>query len=153
LEEIVLKCRGVMSGKAKGEALVTTQPISFWGGIDSKTGLIIDKRNEMCGKSICEKVLVFPYSKGSSTSSAVFLEAVRRGKAPVAIVNVETEPLLAVGVILANRLYQKIIPVVDHVQTNPCEIIANSDLVGVDADSGVLRVMKTHTRKDRSRIR
>lgn len=142
MEQITVKCRGVMGGKARAEALVTTQPISFWGGIDPKTGLIIDKRNECYGKSISGRVFVFPYGKGSSTSSAVFLEAVRSKKAPVAIVNTQTEPLLAVGAILAERLYGISIPIVQHVQMNPCELIEDGDFVEVDADMGVLTVTR-----------
>jgi hypothetical protein len=151
-EEIALKCRGVVGGKAKGEALVATEPISFWGGIDPKTGRIIDKKSGSFGKNISGKVFVFPYGKGSSTSSAVFLEAVRCNKAPVAIVNVQTEPLLTVGVILAMRLYSKSIPVVDHVEKNPCEVIANQDFVEVDADRGILVVKRARRMKEGPRL-
>jgi predicted aconitase with swiveling domain len=151
-EEIVLKCHGVVAGRAEGEALVATEPISFWGGIDPATGRMIDKKSGSFGKNISGKVLVFPYGKGSSTSSAVFLEAVRCNKAPVAIVNVQTEPLLAVGVILAMRLYGKSIPVVDHVEKNPCEVIANQDFVEVDADKGILVVKRARQIKEGLRV-
>jgi len=146
-EKIALKCRGVVAGKAKGEAIVATRSISFWGGIDPKTGRIIDKRSGSFGKNISGKVFVFPYGKGSSTSSAVFLEAVRCNKAPAAIVNAHTEPLLTVGAILAMKLYGKSIPVVDHVETDPCEVIANHDLVEVDADRGILMVTRARRGK------
>jgi predicted aconitase with swiveling domain len=131
-----------MGGKAKGEAIVTTRPISFWGGIDPQTGVVIDKRNELYGSSISGKVFVFLYGRGSSTSSAVLLEAVRCDNAPVAIVNVETEPLLVVGVILAQKLYGKTIPVVDSFEVNPCEQMANDDSVTVDGDRGVVEVRR-----------
>lgn len=144
-EEIALKCRGVIGGKAKGEALVTIEPISFWGGIDPDTGRIIDKKSRSYGKNISGKVFVFPYGKGSSTSSAVFLEAVRCNKAPAAVVNVETEPLLTVGAILGMKLYGKSIPIVDHVEKNPCEVISNQDFVEVDADRGILVIRRPRT--------
>jgi len=138
----MLKCRGVADGKAAGEALVTSQSISFWGGIDPIKGLVIDRKNELFGKSIIGKVLVFPYGKGSSTSSAIFLEAVRRKKSPVALINFETEPLLVVGAVLAKKLYNESIPIVDHVNVNPCETIRNGDHLEVDAGLGVIRLTR-----------
>jgi predicted aconitase with swiveling domain len=142
VKEFALKCRSVTEGKAKGPALVTSQPISFWGGVDPKTGLIVEKSQELRGKNVTGKVLVFPYGRGSSTSSAVFLEAVRCEKAPVAIVNVQTEPLLAIGAILAKQLYGKSIPIVDHVEENPCRKISNDDMVEVDAERGIIKVRR-----------
>lgn len=142
MAQITLKCRGVMGGRARGAALVTSTPISFWGGVDPKRGLITDKRSELFGRSIRGKIFVFPYGRGSSTSSAVFLEIVRRNKAPAAIVNIETEPLLAVGAIIAEKLYGKSIPIVDQVQANPCETIRSDDWLEVDADNGIIRVVR-----------
>jgi predicted aconitase with swiveling domain len=142
VEEFTLKCRKIMEGKAKGRALVTSQPISFWGGLDPKTGVIIEKRHELRGKSVSGKVLVFPYGKGSSGGSAVFLEAVRCHKKPVAMINIETEPLLAVGAILAKQVYGESIPIVDHVEENPCLRIVNNDIVEVDADNEIIKVRK-----------
>jgi predicted aconitase with swiveling domain len=77
-----------MEGKAKGVALVTSQPVSFWGDLDPKSGIMIERRHELCGESVFGKVLVFPYARESSTSSVVFLEVVRCDKAPIAIVNI-----------------------------------------------------------------
>jgi hypothetical protein len=132
-----------MEGKTKGRALVTAQPISFWGGLDPKTGSTIQKRHELRGKNVSDKVLVFPYGKGSSTSSAVFLEAVRSHKPPVAIVNIETEALLAIGAILAKQVYGKLIAIVDHAEENRCRTIANNDMVEVDADCGIIKVRRS----------
>ncbi len=150
MEEIILKCRGVVAGKAAGEALVTTQSMSFWGGIDPTKGLVIDRKNELFGKSIIGKILVFPYGKGSSTSSAVFLEAVRCKKSPIAIINVETEPLLVVGAILAEKLYKRSIPIVDHVDVNPSEFIRNGDHLEVDTELGIIRLKRTKGGNDQT---
>ena len=142
MEEIVLKCHKVAGGKASGKALVTAHPVSFWGGIDPKTGSIIDKKSDAYRKSISGKIFVFPFSRGSSTSSAVFLEIARLKKAPLAMVNIETEPLLAVGAILSEKLYGMRIPIVDHVERNPCEVIRNHDFLEVDADNSAITVIR-----------
>ena len=90
-----LKGRPVIAGSAAGEALVSAEPISFWGGIDPADGRIIDRRHERCGQNVAGRVFVFPHGRGSSTASAILLESIRRGTAPAAIVNLRTEAILA----------------------------------------------------------
>jgi len=111
---VALKITGccVVPGIAKGEVLVTSQPLSFWGGVDPATGLINDPRHDLFRKSIAGKVLVFPFGKGSSTGSLIMLELARVDKAPAAIVNVRTEPILATGPIVINYFYGKQIPII-----------------------------------------
>ena len=109
--EIVVKGRPLVDGCAAGEALVSQQPISFWGGVDPATGRIIDQRHDRCGATIIDRVCFFPAEKGSSTASAVLLELARTGKAPAAIVAVETPPILVLGAMIAQRLYNVSIPV------------------------------------------
>lgn len=142
MRKIIIKCCAVIRGVAKGEALVTSQPISFWGGLDPKSGVVMDVRHELYGKNISGKVLVFPYGIGSVSGTTVFLEASRCGKAPIAIVNLETEPIIAVGVILAEKLYGKTIPIVDKPERNPIEVIRTNDLVRVNANLGVIEVTR-----------
>ncbi len=101
----------LVCGSASGQALVSDHPISFWGGVDPLTGEIIDRRHDRCGESIVHRICFFPAEKGSSTASAVLLELARMGKAPAAIVTVETPPVLMLGAILALRLYGVSIPV------------------------------------------
>jgi len=108
----VLNGRPVVAGSAKGIAVVSTQPISLWGGLDPQSGKIIDKRHERCGEVITGKVFVFPGGKGSSTASAVLLESIRVGTAPAAIINTHVDPILALGAIVAEVLYQQSIPIV-----------------------------------------
>jgi len=105
--------RGVplVRGSASGQTLVSDEPISFWGGVDPQTGTIIDRRHDRCGESIIRRICFFPSEKGSSTASAVLLELARTGKAPSAIVTVETPPVLMLGAIIAERLYGLAIPV------------------------------------------
>jgi len=135
------KCRPVVRGLAKGEALVTRQPISFWGGLNPRTGVIIDKRHELYGKSVAGKILIFPYAKGSVSATTALLEAARCSSAPVAIVSLEIDPVVAVAAFLAEKLYGKVMPIVDKPELNPLEVVKSGDIVRVDAISGVVEVL------------
>jgi predicted aconitase with swiveling domain len=101
----------VVSGQAEGEALVTSQSISFFGGVDPHTGVITDRRHELFGRSIAAKVAVFPFGKGSCAGSLIMLELVRIGKAPAAIINIKTEPILATAPIISKNFYGQDIPI------------------------------------------
>ena len=101
----------MVPGNARGEVLGSSQPISFWGGVDPATGFINDPRHELFRQSIVGKVLVFPFGKGSSTGSLIMLELARVDKAPAAIVNLRTEPILATGPIVCKHFYGKEIPI------------------------------------------
>jgi len=104
-----LKGRIIYKGKAEGEALVTTMPISFYGGVDPNTGVVIEKGHELQGVSIKGKVLVFPQGKGSTVGSYTLYRLKKNGVAPVAMINKETETIVAVGAIISE------IPFVDKV--------------------------------------
>ena len=82
--ERVVRGRPVIPGSARGIALVSKQPLSFWGGLSSSTGEIIDRRHERCGATVTGRVFVFPRGKGSSTGSAVLLQSIKSGTAPAA---------------------------------------------------------------------
>lgn len=127
----MMKGRTISPGKAKGEAIVSRAPLSFYGGIDPKTGVVIEKGHELEGKSVKDKVLVFPNGKGSTVGSYVIYGLKKNGVAPAAIVNKETETIVATGVILAG------IPCVDKIDiTN----IKTGDRLAVDANSGTVEV-------------
>jgi len=111
MDEIMIG-RPVIAGLAEGIALVTKEPLSFWGGVEPHTGEIIDRRHERSGAVVAGKVFVLPQGKGSSTSSAVLLEAVRAGVAPAAIINLKVDPILALGAIVAEELYHQTVPIV-----------------------------------------
>ena len=128
---IVLKGRMIWSGWAKGEALVSNQPISFYGGIDPMTGEIVERGHELEGKSIAGKILVFPYGKGSTVGSYIILRLKKRGMAPKAMVNIRCEPIIAVGAIIAE------IPTIDRIDIS---MIRNGDLVEVDGE--LLRIYR-----------
>ena len=96
-----MKGRTISPGKAKGKAIVSTEPIGFYGGIDIKTGIVIEKGHPLEGKSVKDKILVFPCGKGSTVGSYVIYGLKKNGVAPKGIINKETETIVATGVILA----------------------------------------------------
>ena len=134
--------RPLVPGQAEGAAVVTDRPLSFWGGLSVATGEIIDRRHPLSGEIVTGKVLVLPAEKGSSTASAILLDAIRAGTAPAAILTGRTAPILALGAIVADEMYGRTVPVVlldpadlatiqpgDHVTVRP------DGTVVVEADS------------------
>jgi len=108
----VIRGRAVVAGAAEGEALVTSDALSFWGGYDFHTGEIIDKHHPLAGIRAAGRILAVPFSKGSSTTTAVLLEAVRAGTAPAAIVTTGTDSFFALASIVADKMYGKPFPVI-----------------------------------------
>jgi predicted aconitase with swiveling domain len=108
----VIAGRAIVAGEAEGAALVTHDALSFWGGYDFTTGDIIDKHHPLAGVHAAGTILAVPFSKGSSTTTAVLLEAVRAGTAPAAIVTTGTDPFFALASIVAAEMYGKSFPVI-----------------------------------------
>jgi predicted aconitase with swiveling domain len=119
--------RAIHAGRVSGEVLVTTMDISFFGGIDPDTGVVLERGHELEGQSIAGKILVFPSGKGSTVGSYTLYRLKKAGKAPLAIVNTECEPITAVGCIISG------IPCVDHISIK--QIMTGSQ-VEVDGDLG-----------------
>jgi predicted aconitase with swiveling domain len=109
--ERVIKGRVIVAGEAAGEALVTDDALSFWGGYDFHTGEIIDRHHPLAGVRAGGRILAVPFSKGSSTTTAVLLEAVRAGTAPAAIVTTGPDAFFALASIVADVMYGKSFPV------------------------------------------
>lgn len=128
-----MKVRTISPGKAEGVALVSTSPLSFYGGVDPKTGVVIEKGHELEGQCIKDRILVFPKGKGSTVGSYVIYGLKKNGVAPAAIVNSETETIVATGVILAG------IPCVDKIDITSMK---SGDRVRVNADEGVVEVIR-----------
>ena len=128
-----MKGRMISPGKARGEAIVSRAPMSFYGGIDPKTGVVIEKGHELEGKCVKKKILVFPQGKGSTVGSYVIYGLKKNGVAPAAIVNQETETIVATGVILAG------IPCVDKIDISK---IKTGDRLKVDADEASVELVK-----------
>ncbi len=108
----MIQGKPLVAGEAAGLALVTDEPLSFWGGYDQLTGEIIDRRHPLSGQNAAGRVLVVPASRGSSTTTAVLLEAIRNGKSPAAIVTACIDRFFALASIVADEMYQKPIPVI-----------------------------------------
>lgn len=128
-----------LAGEAEGQALVFSQPLSFWGGIDAESGNIIDHSHPGLGQNVAGRILVMPSGRGSSSSSSVLAEAIRRGTAPAGILLERPDPILAVGAIVAEFLYEIRMPLVT------CDIagIASGDriMIGVGEDvAAIVRV-------------
>ncbi|MCL4393481.1 MAG: aconitase X [Chloroflexi bacterium] len=104
--------RTVIPGAAAGEVLAADEPLSFWGGYDYHTGEIVDRRHPLSGKSAAGRILAVPFTRGSSTTTAVLLEAVRAGTAPAALVTTAPDSFFALASIVADEMYGKPIPLV-----------------------------------------
>jgi predicted aconitase with swiveling domain len=136
----VYTVRVIKEGCAEGTAMVSTEPIGFLGGVDGTTGIVTEKGHPLEGQCVAGRVLVFPTGKGSTVGSYVLYQLGVNGLAPVAIINAESEPIVAVGAIISE------IPMVDQM---PIEGIQSGDHVRVDGDK--VTVEKMH--QDSSRVR
>jgi len=128
-----MKGRMISPGTAEGDAIVSKEPIGFYGGIDAKTGIVIEKGHQLEGKCVKDKILVFPCGKGSTVGSYVIYGLKMNGVAPKAIINKETETIVATGVILAG------IPCIDKIDI---ESIKTGDKLRVEADKGIVEKLK-----------
>lgn len=134
---ITLYGRKVVGGCAEGEALVTRQTISGWGGVNPMQGTIIETRHELRGQSFKDKVLVFPGAKGSSGWSAVFHTSRLAGTAPKALIFNQTTTKVALGAVVMR------VPSVTDLNRDPLELIETGDWVKVDADRGIVEIRKS----------
>ena len=137
-ERSVYRCRGVAKFCGEGEALVTSQGISFFGGVDPKTGIVREQGHELCGADMTGKVLVFPKGKGSTVGSYVIYQLKKNGHAPAAIINAETETIIVAGCILAE------VPLVDRLEGSTIDAIRSEDFVTVDGKGGMVIVVRKH---------
>jgi len=137
----VLRAKPVSKGRAEGEAIVTRMPISITGGLNPYNGKIVERGHELEGQCVAGKILVFPHGKGSTTGPWQFYVAYKRGNAPKAIINVKAETVVAVSAIITST------PMVHLLEKNPLEIIETGDYVVVDANNGVVEVIKKKAQK------
>ena len=126
----------VSGGIAEGEALVCKAPIGFNFGVDLDTGVILEHNHPLETISIKDKVLIFPYGKGSTGGSYVVYAIAKNKTGPKAMINLNTETIIAVGAIMGK------IPVMDHLEVNPFDVIETGDYVKVNADEGYVEITK-----------
>jgi predicted aconitase with swiveling domain len=112
MADVTLHGRVIIPGEARGKALVGKEPLSFWGGYDWKSGEIIDRRHVLSGSSARDKILAIPFTRGSSTTTAVLLEAIRARTAPAAIITTDTDFFFALASVVAEELYGSPLPLV-----------------------------------------
>ena len=127
-----LQGRKIYQGRAEAETLVTSMGISFYGGVDPETGVVVEKGHELEGQAISGKILVFPTGKGSTVGSYTLYRLKKAGLAPAAIVNAECETITAVGCIISE------IPCVDHVSI---ERLESGVRVRVNGETGVVELI------------
>lgn len=133
MQSITLKGRGIVEGHCKAEALVSTKPLSFLGGVDPTNGKIIEKNHDLWGECIKDKIFCFPNGHGSTVGSYVLYSLVRKKLAPKAIVNQKADPVVVIGAIIAD------IPMIDKIDI---AYIKTGDIVEVDAYTGIVKVLK-----------
>ncbi len=104
--------RALVAGAAEGAVLYSSEPLSFWGGYDAETGEIIDRRHPLSGQVGTGRIMAIPATRGSSTTTAVLLEAIRRGTAPAAFLTRGPDTFLALAAIVAAQLYDRAPPVI-----------------------------------------
>ncbi len=134
-DKMEIKCRVLSEGKARGKALLSSEPLSFLGGVDPKTGIIVDSRHPLKGKSIKDKVLIIPGGKGSTVGSYVIYQLTKNKKAPAAIICMEAEPIIATGAIIAG------IPLVDKPEEDVMKVIRESMEIEVDGYAGIIKIL------------
>lgn len=128
-----IKGHRICGGRASGPALVSADAISFLGGVDPKTGTVIEKGHSLYGKNVKGTVLIFPGGKGSTVGSYVIYQLLKNGVAPAAMINVRAEPIVAVGAIISG------IPMVDRLETDALSI-TDGITVTVDGTVGLIEV-------------
>ena len=129
---MILTGRKISKGLAEGEVLKSTSPISFLGGVDPKTGVVMDKNSNAFGKSVKDKIFVFPMGKGSTVGSYVIYQLKKNGTAPLAIINKEAETIVSVGAIISD------IPMIDKIEI---ETLEEGKKVKVDGDTGTVELL------------
>jgi predicted aconitase with swiveling domain len=135
-DPVILHGRSVVSGIAEGEALVSTQTVPGWGGVDPRTGTIIETRHELRGQSFRDKVLVIRGAKGSSGWSSMFHLCRLTGTAPRALVFNEMTTKIALGAVVMR------IPAVTELERDPLDLVQTGDWVRVDGDWGIVEIRR-----------
>ena len=139
MSPVAMKGKGLVMGRVEGEALVSQRAFTFAHGVDPSSGRVTDVRSDIRGSNVKGKVLFYPFGKGSTTASSWFLETVRLGNHPAAIVTEGVDLSAVIGSVMARVIYQKEIPIVSGVPRTAYSSIGQGSTVAVDADSGEVR--------------
>ena len=109
---VVIQGDVIVEGSARAPCLISSEPLSFWGGYDQATGEIIDRRHPLSGENGSGRIIVLPFTRGSSTTTGILLESVRAGVAPAGIITTALDPFLALASVVADEMYDRSFPVV-----------------------------------------
>jgi len=139
LSQGALKGRGLMKGTARGKALLSEKAFTFAHGVDPSSGDVMDVRSDIRGSNVKGAVLFYPFGKGSTTASSWFLETVRKGNHPAAIVTEGVDLSAVIGAVMAGVIYGKKVPVVSGVPRSAYMSIKQGEEVSVDGDSGEVK--------------
>ncbi len=131
---MLIRGRGISKGSGTGRVLASPEPISFLSGVDPESGMIVEKGHPLEGALIAGRVLVFPHGKGSTVGSYIVYALSRNGKAPAAMINLEAEPIIAVGAIIAG------IPLVDRLEGG-LSLVPDGVLVRVEGGEGFVEIL------------
>jgi len=137
MQPITLKGRKIVEGHCKAEALVSTKPLSFLGGVNPASSKIVDKNHDLYGEGIKDMVLCFPHGHGSTVGSYVLYSLAKNNLAPKAILNQTADPVVVVGAIIAD------IPMIDQIDIRQ---IRTGDFLEVDASIGLVKILKRRER-------
>jgi len=140
MDKLTIYGNPFIAGSASGPALVSNEPISFWGGYDWKSGEIIDRRHSLSGMVAKGKILAVPFTRGSSTTTAVLLESIREGTAPNAIITTATDFFFALASVVADELYANPIPLIAVSEADFVKL-QTGDHLTID-DSGTITISK-----------
>ena len=133
----LLRGRALVAGEAIGEALKCNEALSFWGGYDHRTGTIVDFRHPLKGRTACGKILAIPFTRGSSTTTAVLVESVKLGTAPTAIICSRVDAFLTLAAIVADEMYGQRVPIV-LARPEDFELLETGQRVQILSDGDIL---------------
>jgi uncharacterized protein len=138
MAELTLRGKVIIPGQARGKALVSNEPLSFWGGYDWQTGEIIDRRHTLSGSIAKDKILAIPFTRGSSTTTAVLLEAIRAKTAPAAIITTDTDFFFALASVVADELYASPLPLVSLTENDFAQLKTDDEIQITDTGTVIL---------------
>ncbi len=133
---MIIRGRKIVGGRAEGTTLVSRDPVSFYGGIDPVTGVVTEPGHAVEGECVTGKVFVFPTGKGSTVGSYVIYRMAKLGTAPAAIINLETEAILATGCVISD------VPLVDRISEEAFVGLESGMVLRVNADEGTIEVVE-----------
>jgi predicted aconitase with swiveling domain len=133
----LIRGRVLVAGETAGLALVSREPLSFWGGYDSRTGKITERGHPLSGQVAAGRILALPFTRGSSTTTAVFVESVRAGTAPNAILTIGVDSFLSLASIVSDELYGRSVPVI-ALEVNDYAYLETGQRIEIRADGALV---------------